>query len=302
MQNQAKVQKRIRPRKARRGTAVSRRGPNRYQKRFPGALVYMCGIGQHNPFPQIFVTKFTASGSCYTASGAGTGDYQWALPMNYMYHPFSGMTTGVTWNNLTPSTYNPIGYSALVNGNLFTRTLVFDTLLEIDVTQQSVVDSVTLACTASDVTSAPATLGAALIAPYTKQMTFSSGRTQHRGDFQFRYRMAAHRYLGYPTVIYDNDTSGNYSASYSGMAPSAQYLVLNLETGDNSTLSAPIEIRIRQTFWVKLYQLDTSAMLTMPVFPRRLKRCVEPVFSSENDRLSMEELKLSPSYSCSSME
>ncbi len=288
--------KKMRKKRANRvGPSMQRRQNRRSAARFgPGALIFSgSGEGYHNPFPQVYVTRFTASGYFYTSSGAGTGDYNWTFNLNSLRHPFSGVTTGVTWGNLTPSTYNPIGYSTLLSANLYTRSLVYDTLLEIDVTPQSVTDSVSVSVTPSDTPAQPSTLGAALALPLTKQMTFASGRVYRLGDYPLKYRLATHRYLGFPRFIYDNDISGLYSAYYSAAPDVPYYLVVNLETGDNAILTSPLEIRVRQTFWVKCYTLDVSNMVSVSLSTPEQRRAARERASAGSLESKMEHLTCS---------
>jgi len=216
----------------------------------------------HSPLPMTLLTRFTASGYFFTGIGTGTGDYNWTFPLNYCLHPFAAVTTGVTWGGLTPSTYNAIGYDTLLNGSLYTRCLVYDTLLELDIIPQSVTDSVFLTCTPSDQSGAPSSVIGAQPLPFTKQMTFASGRTSRFGDFPFKYRFSGHKLAGLPNTLYDANLA-NFNHFYNGNPGVPYYLVVNVETGDDSTLTAPLEIRVRQTFWVKLFEMDVSAMVSL---------------------------------------
>lgn len=252
------------------GRSSRRRSQKRLHARFgPGAVLLTSGSeGLHCPLSQVSLTRFTASGYCYTTTGAGTGDYVWVVPGNYLRFPFANMTTGLTWSGLTPASYNPIGYSTLLSSTAYTRALVYETMLELDFVPQSVSDSVTVCVTPSDQAFVPGTVAAAMAAPRTKVMSFTTGRVSHLGDYPFKYRFQPHKYVGIPSLIYDNNIS-QYSTFWNGAPGNILYLVINAETGDNATLSTALEIRVRQTFWVKLFTLDTSAMISMPSHAER---------------------------------
>jgi len=182
--------------------------------------------------------------------------------MNGLYQPFAGMTTGLTWGSITPATYVPTGYNVLFNasGYLYTQWIVTETLVELDITPQSVTDSVVASLTASTVANVPGTVGIALSKPFTKQMTFASGRVYKLGEYPFKYRIKTSEFLGIANMVYMNDTSGVFVGSIAENPTVSYPLVLNVETGDNSVLSQPLEIRIRQTFWVKCYGLSTETI------------------------------------------
>jgi len=234
------------------------------------ALVYVTRFNKHNPVPLIYVTRFTASGYFYTTSGAGTGDYNWSFKLNSCYQPFFNVTTGITWGNLTPSTYNPAGFSQLLNATFYQSFVVYDTLMEVDITPQSVVDSVICTVTPSTTSGTPATVGAAMAHPFTKQQTFASGRVYKLGDYPLKIRMPPHKFLGIPFRNYLNDTSGNYVGAYDADPPNLYPVVVNIETGDNATLSNPLEVRVRMTYWVKIYALAFESLHT--TLSRRILR------------------------------
>jgi hypothetical protein len=214
-----------------------------------------------SPLPQVFHTRFVASGFCYTTSGAGSGDYAWSITLNGIFRPFIQMATGLTWNNLTPGTFLPPGSSALVNTNVYQLNIVEGVLVELDVTPQTVADSVVCTVTPTSTTSSPATVAAALTRPWTKQMTFASGRQYHFGDFAFRDYYRPSQFIGLPPVIYNNDPSGNFVGGVGSNPPAIYYLNINVETGDNAVLTNALEIRIRLTYDVKLYGLSTETLV-----------------------------------------
>ncbi len=218
----------------------------------------------HNPLPEQFFTKFTASGFCYTTFGAGSGDYNWSLKLNSLAAPFASMTSGVTWNNLTPATFECPGTASLLSATMYTSWTIYDALFEIDITPQSVADSVVCTLTPSAVAGTPSFLAAALSKPFTRTQRFVSGRTYRLQDYPLKLRFSAWQLLGVPKFLYMNDLSGNFVGQVSSGLPTdppALYpVVINLETGDNANLVSALEISVRVTYWAKLYGLHTAAL------------------------------------------
>jgi len=233
-------------------------------------------MGNHTPLPQVFFTRFTASGSCYTASGAATGDYTWNFKLNSISKPFANVTVGLTWNNLTPATYEMPGVTSLVSTTMYTTYVVYGAMIEVDITPQSVTDSVICAITPSQTSSSPSSVGAAAGRPFTRQATFASGRTLKSRDFPLFQRFSAWKLLGITKPFYVNDTSGNFVGGESSGVPTDPPVnlpwVVNVETGDNAVLSQSLELRFRLTYFVKLYGLETSILAEPgPKPPRRDK-------------------------------
>jgi len=245
-------------------------------------LTFAPSLGQHLPMPAIYYTRFTASGSFYTGSGAATGDYNWSFNLNSIAKPFSSVTTGVTWNNLTPSTYECPGATSLLSATMYSTWVVYSAIFEIDVTPQSVTDSVVVTVTPSQTAGIPASVGVAAGRPFTRQATFASGRTYKQRDFPLFQRFSAWKLLGIPKYLYTNDTSGNFVGGVSSGVPTNPPVnlpwVVNCETGDNAVLGFPLEVRVRVTYFVKLYGLESAALaLVVEKPPRRQKQIVPGV-------------------------
>jgi len=234
-------------------------------------------LGNHTPLPMEYFTRFTAAGCFYTSTGTGTGDYNWKFELNSIAAPFANVTTGVTWNNLTPATYQCPGTASLISATMYTTWVVYSAMLEIDVTPQSVVDSCVCTITPSQSSSIPGSVGVALGKPFTVQTSFAAGRTYRTNrDFQLYQRFSAWKLLGLPKYIYMNDPSGNFVGGESSGLPTAPPVNLpwtvNLETGDNSQLTQPLEVRVRVTYFVRLYGLQSASLfLQEPKGPRRDK-------------------------------
>jgi hypothetical protein len=218
----------------------------------------------HNPLPEQYFTKFTASGFCYTTFAAGSGDYNWGLKLNSIAAPFATMTTGLTWNNLTPSTYQVPGSGSLISNTMYTQWVVYRALFEIDVVPQSVADSCVATLTPSTALGLPSSVANAMTRPFTVTQRFASGRTYRLQDYPLKLKFSSWQLIGIPQFLYLNDVSGNYVGEVSSSLPTdppvLQPVTLNIETGDNAILTSPLEISVRVTYWVKLYGLHTAQL------------------------------------------
>jgi len=251
------AKRRLRGRRARRGAFAPT-----MSKGFE-SLTFNPPVSMHNPLPQIYYTKFTASGSFYTASGAGTGDYNWSFKLNSINTPFSAVTSGVTWNGITPSTYQMPGVTSLFSPTMYTFFIVTNAQFEMDVTPQSVIDTVVTTLTPSIQAGFPASIATAMARPFTTTQRFASGRTYRQRDYPFKQRFSAWKLVGFSKGVYENDTSGNFVGVYSSSLsdpPTNFPWVLNIETGDNSTLNVALEVSVRITYWVKCYGLRNSEL------------------------------------------
>lgn len=220
----------------------------------------------HSPLPQVYFTKFVASGFFFSGSGAGTGDYNWTFNLNGIGAPFSSVTSGVTWNNLAPASYQCAGAPSLINATMYSQHVTYGMLFEFDVTPQSVADSVVVTLTPSLTGNVPATVAAAMARPWTKAMNFASGRVYKLGEYSFRQYIDVAKYLGLPRMLYMNDVSGNFvggqSAGVITNPPVTIPLTMNVETGDNAVLTNPLEFRVRITYYTKVYGLNNDVLLT----------------------------------------
>jgi hypothetical protein len=245
----------------RRRRQVNRRGPFLTQGLSRAMyLMYISPAQNHSPLPQIYFTKFTASGMCYSAFGAGSGTLTLNFPQNSIYHPFASAVTGVTYVGITPASYLPPGFTALLNSTTYGQFIVCDTLFEADITPQSVADSVAVAVTASGTSGSPSSVGAAIGKPWTKTQTSSSGRVYREQDYPLKMRISTADYLGLPRYLYENDVSGNFVGGATGNPPVTQWLVMNINTGDNQNFVSALELRFRITYFVKVYSLNTETL------------------------------------------
>lgn len=253
-------------RKSRRNNMPRRPRQNTTKGRNNGwALTYSPPLGNHTPLPQAFFTRLTASGSFYTGVGVGTGANTWNFKMNSIAFPFNSVTTGVTWNNLTPALYLAPGSTFLMSATGYQRYIVYSSMIEIDATPQSVTDSIIVTITPSENASVPGSIGLAAGKPFTRQMTFASGRTYRQRDFPMYMRFSPWKLVGLPKYLYMNDTSGNFVGTYSGGTfnnPSSSYsYVVNMATGDFTNYGQAVEVRVRMTYFVKFYGLATEALV-----------------------------------------
>ncbi len=216
--------------------------------------------GLHNPLPQRLLTTFTASG--YFSLASGTAAYgPLPIKLGSPRLPFAGAApTGVTWNNLTPATFQPPGFGVLMSSNIYVQGIVLSATIEFDACPQTVQDSMVVAGTPSNQNSTPASVGAALTRPWTKQQNFASGRNYVLGDYPWRQTINIPLFYGIPPLLYNNDQSGNWNFSPSSDPVLMTYYNLNFETGDAANLADAMECRIRVTYRVLLRDLATETL------------------------------------------
>jgi len=161
-----------------------------------------------------------------------------------------------------------------------------------DIVNQSVNDSVVVCVTPSHTAGSPASIGTAMGRPWTKQMRFASGRTYRLSDYPLKCKMSFWKLVGLPKYLYENDLSGNFAGTYNASPPATLPWVVNIETGDNSTLAAPLEISVRITYWVKCYSPETNTLAGPPprVLPENCIRLPACVVAKNNGDLSVDEL------------
>lgn len=204
-------------------------------------------------------TKFTASG--YFSLALGTAAYTFPIKIGSPRLPFSGATaTGITWNNLTPATFQPPGFGILMGSNLYVQGFVTGVLVEFDAAPQTVQDSVVITGTFTNTSGVPSSVGAAMTRPFTKQQAFMSGRVYQLGDYPWRHRMAPHQFYGIPPLLYNNDQSGVWNFSPTTDPSLGTFYQINVETGDAANLVDAMECRIRVTYDVLLRDLATETL------------------------------------------
>lgn len=215
--------------------------------------------GLHSPLPMRLLTKFTASG--YFSLAAATAAYSFPIKLGSPRLPFAGAAlTGITWNNLTPASFQPPGFGILVSSTVYVQGFVKSVLIEFDCTPQSVQDSVVITGTATNTSGTPSSVGLALTRPWTKQQGFASGRQYRQGDYPWRHRVTIHDFYGIPALLYNNDQSGVWNFSPSTDPTLGTFYQFNVETGDAANLSLALECRIRLTYSVLLRDLATEAL------------------------------------------
>jgi hypothetical protein len=216
--------------------------------------------GLHCPLPMRMLTSFTASG--YFSLASGTAAYILPFKLGSPRLPFAGAApTGVTWNNLTPASFQPPGFAILISSNIYAQGIVLSATVELDVSPQTVQDSIVVTGTPSNVNNAPASVGAAMTRPWTKQQNFASGRVNRTGDFPWRHHIPISKFFGLPPLLYNNDVSGTWNFSPSTDPIIGMFYVINFETGDAANLVDSMECRIRITYRVLLRDLATETLL-----------------------------------------
>jgi len=234
------------------GEAKISSGPQMTTVRIPMKL------GNHCPLPMRLVTNFTASG--YFSLAAATASYAVQFKLNSPRLPFVTVPAGMTWNNLTPASFQPPGFGILVGSNLYVQGIVQSALVELDFVPQSVLDSVVVGGVPSVTSGVPASVGAMITRPWSKQQTFASGRMQALGDYPWRHQIEPYKFLGIPKSLYDNDQSSQFTFSPSSDPVTQVIYQLQIETGDAANLTQALEGRVRITYTVMLRELSVETL------------------------------------------
>jgi len=219
----------------------------------PDIICFMPKDSQ-NAFPPRWRTKFTAQFYGSTTSGAGSGDYTWNFNLNSPIHPLDYANTGLTINNLTAATYMPAGLSQLFNANIYNTGRVYASAIEVDVLPQSVSDSVVATLTPIATAGSLTTVAQALTQPYTKQATFASGRQTTPKGNALKHYFTASKLMGVSRQAVQDDISGTLIFQYPTVNPNLLMVwALNIETGDNSILGQPLEVRVKIVYYTELF-------------------------------------------------
>ncbi len=261
--------KRARKRAKQRAVGQSHRPRN--QKLFGDKLTY---IPRQNGFlmPPCLRTRLRSSLYGYTSSGAGTGSYAWGMTLNSLYHPWNT----ATWSGLTPvgsafATLAPGGFSQLCNVNFYQSYRVISSVISVNVTPQSVTDSVRIAIVPTN------NLGAVLAdlvnQRYAKIATLAANRPLPSRDGLVN-RMKVAKFIGVPAQAIEYDLSFNYAGTYTANPVKLLYWAIGLNTGDNAVLTNPLEVAITVTWEVEFFNFaadlisDSLAEKKTPPPPR----------------------------------
>lgn len=240
-----------------------RRKNRRFRRRrkvglFNDTVLYHAKKGTHSPLPAVYYTKFTACGTCYSGSGAGTGDLRLNIKMNSIYRPFASAVTGVTYSDITGATYNATGYSSLIGTTMYTTSLVYAAKIELDVIPYET-EMIIAAVTASDAIDVPSSMGAALGKGMTKQQSFTAGRPG-KSEYPLKFYVPCNKLIGVNRVIWMNDIGANFAGGVNTDPPVLLYFVCNIASVDNAQFGEPVGIRFRVTYYTKLRQLNYEAL------------------------------------------
>jgi len=211
--------------------------------------------------PSRYMTKFTAVSYGFMSPGANSGDLRFNFEMNTPLLPFQNtvFVNGGTWtyNNITMATYQPPGFSTLLNANTYRSYRCLASSIEVEVDVQSVADSVTVAVTPSNSTAVPATVGAALSQRYTKSKTVISGNNRSVKHF-----MPIYKFEGVRKQAIEDDLSGNFTSAYNAVPGKLYYWIVNVETGDNAVLNSALIIRFKIVYYTECFDQTNS---TLPI-------------------------------------
>lgn len=226
----------------------------------PDMLIYKPRIPKGmnvSPLPSQYITKFVAAGSFVTGTTANT---QMNFKMNSLYLPFQNAGGVTFFGGLNVATFQCPGWANLLGATMYQKYLVSAIKFEIDLVPQGVLDSVICTISASHTGGTPASAGAAIQKPWTRSLNFSSGRTYRLGDYPLKMYTSIHEFVGLPKMLYDYDTSNQWTGTYLTDAANTLEFVCNINTGDNQALTIGVEGRVRITYYTRLFSLYQEAI------------------------------------------
>jgi len=219
------------------------------------------GVSKSFPMPGVYETQFSSSFIGYTTSLTGSGDYSWNFALNNLYHPWNtGYTSGLTPTGVSFSTLAPAFFSTLCSAALYQNFRVLDSQIFVDLIPQSVNDSISCSIVATN--NAGPLVTQVMNQRGAKTMDFSSGRTPKSEGLVARTSVS--KFLGVSNAAIKNDLSYNYCGTYNSAPSKLIYWLVSAETADNTTLTLPVEVRVRIVWRVELFALlGINAPLTV---------------------------------------
>lgn len=216
--------------------------------------------------PERMRTKFYATYTAYTGTGAGTGYYDFDLKLNSLYHPFNG-TTPLTAAGFSAATnwpavnvLAPIGFSNVCNVNLYQRYRVYASKIAINILPSSITDQFLLCITPSDNTGTPGNCYAAQHQPRSKSYLFQPNRPPPTPDGLVNYCSVADL-AGTTRRAVEDDVSQQFGASYNADPGYTFHWVITGQLTDGATLNAPLEINIVVCYYCELWFLAQADLL-----------------------------------------
>jgi len=213
-----------------------------------------------NMFPPRWRTKCVAQAYGSTSVGMGSGDYVWTFSHNNPIQPFNYTNTGLTLNNITKATYMPAGLTSLFNLNIYQFGRVYASAIELECNPQSIQDSVTAVITPNYNQGQPSTVAAGLAQPYGKEMVFSSSRSSGNSKALnvLKHYFTVPKLIGCTSQALQSDltsslTFGIASGPVYNFPGLSTLWAVNIETGDNTVLNDPLEVRIKITYYLELW-------------------------------------------------
>lgn len=223
------------------------------------------------PFPSTYLTKMVSTVAGYTTSGVGSGTYHWFIKMNSIYQPFA-LASGLLNVTLLPAfstTSQPTGFNTLFPNasNLYTRFRVVGSKCDVQITPQSIQDSVEATLTPSTNSADPGNLMIAYGQRLTKSAEFNGYRETLVTNLVTGVKSKArslssyctmHQLYGVAKKAIDYDLSGQFTGTYTGDPPVTATWVINVNTGDNTVLNSPLEVKITMVYYVLCYGLSNA--------------------------------------------
>lgn len=251
--------RRYRPRRINRTRRrINRRRRNRSDIR-NGVLMYRSP--HQNPFPQVYMAKFRSKvAGVFTVAGANPVGFN-SLQSNRVYVRLNTLLTS-PWSNFgatqgltgapTFNTLLPVGVNELVTSGMYQSYQVLGAKLSFQLlpSPSTTNDTCMVALTATrGQTVHPAAFNNAIDQPWSKYKIFK-GTT---GERPVSLYVPFSKFLGIKKSVFNNDDTGQWSASVTADPPQVFYCICNINMADGLAPGQPIPFEVELTSYIKFY-------------------------------------------------
>lgn len=211
-----------------------------------------------SPLAPLYRTKLITSGYGSISSGDDAAGY--AVKLNSAYLPMLSTGGSVTLPNYFPAvaTQTPVGYSQLINLNMYTRCRVLACKIEFEIFPESILDTVNVAINPTGTLANPATLSAAMNQPFSKHMLMGAAKVGKRHVIKNYITIAD--WYGVTREAFNNDLSGLYSHIYNNNPTNLLYWVIQWGTPDTDVLVADINYTFKMTQYVEAFGISNNTV------------------------------------------
>lgn len=243
--------------RSRKGRPVKRfaKAKRRYNAR-SDVITYMSP--SRMPFPPRYRTIMSCEvQSIVPSATAASGRY--ACGLNYLIHPFitvSGSSPFPVGTLPTVASLNPTGLTQIFNNAFYNAYRVYGSAIYITCCPTNGQDIIEMTVTPSGVDNLPATTTSAMSQPYTKDKMFAVSKAIGKtGDILSNY-ITQHKFCGVTRRAVEDDLSGAFTGSLTGVPPPNNQLMWVINWNDvsgvnlNGNLLFTVRIKYYVEFWL----------------------------------------------------